>query len=110
MKILLDENIDVKLKEEFPEFDISTVRNNGWTGIENGKLLELAIQNNYEVFITLDSNLKYQQNLTKYNLHILVIKAKDSRLNHLKLFTLKIKNLLNSLVNKTEFEILEIYL
>ena len=43
LKILLDENIDINYKDELPGFDINTVKENGWKGIENGKLLELAI-------------------------------------------------------------------
>jgi len=38
MKILIDENIDVDFKNEISEFDVKTVRDNNWTGIENGKL------------------------------------------------------------------------
>lgn len=41
MKIILDENIDVNLKNEFAGYDIKTVKDNGWNGIENGKLLNL---------------------------------------------------------------------
>lgn len=43
LKILLYESIDVNFKDELTGFDINTVKENGWTGIENGKLLELAI-------------------------------------------------------------------
>jgi predicted nuclease of predicted toxin-antitoxin system len=80
MKILLDENIDVNFKEELKEYEINTVRDNGWTGIENGKLPELIVRNNYNTFITLDSNLIYQQNLSNIKTHIIILKAKDSRL------------------------------
>jgi predicted nuclease of predicted toxin-antitoxin system len=110
MKILLDENIDVNFKEELSDFNIQTVRDNNRTGIENGKLLEPAIKNNYNVFITLDSNLRYQQNLSKYKIHILVIKTKDSRLTHIKLFLPEIKKNLIKISQKNEFEVIEIFL
>lgn len=110
MKILLDENIDVNFCEEFPEYEISTVKDNNWTGIENGKLLELALKNGYEAFITQDSNLQYQQNLAKYKIHIIVLKLKDSRLSGLKILTPKIKLNLNKAANSTEFGIIEISL
>lgn len=108
LKILLDEKIDVNFKDELTGFDIHTVKENGWTGIENGKLLELVIRNNYNVFITLDSNLRYQQNLSKINLHIIVIKAKDSRLAHLKLFTAKLKYTLDNLIKERKYGVIEI--
>ena len=108
LKILLDENIDVNFKDELTGFDIYTVKENGWTGIENGKLLELVIRNNYNIFITLDSNLRYQQNLSKINLHIIVIKTKDSRLAHLKLFTAKLKYTLDNLIKEGKYGVTEI--
>ena len=108
MKILPDENIDVNFKEEFREYEIKTVKDNGWTGIENGKLLDLVIKNNYNIFITLDSNLRYQQNLSNINIHIIILKAKDSRLSHLKLFTRKIKNTIDIITEEGSFKIVEI--
>ena len=84
MKILLDENIDVNFKNEFPEFDVETVKGMKWTGIENGELLHLATTNKFEVFITLDSNIQYQQNLIKFDIFIICIKTKDSKLTTLK--------------------------
>lgn len=110
MKILLDENIDVNFKEELSEYDIQTVKDNGWAGIENGRLLKLVIKNNYDIFITLDSNLRYQQNLSNFKIHIIVLKAKDSRLTHLKLFTTKIKYIIDKLNSKNEFEVIEVSL
>ena len=108
MKILLDENIDINFKEELSEYDIQTVKVNGWAGIENGRLLKLVIKNNYDIFITLDSNLRYQQKPVK--IHIIVLKAKDSRLAHLKLFTTKINYIIDKLNSKNEFELIEVSL
>ena len=45
-----------------PKFEIATVQELGWTGIKNGELLRLA-ENDFDVFITSDKNLRYQQNL-----------------------------------------------
>lgn len=110
MKILLDENIDINFKEEFSEYDIQTVKDKSWEGIENGRLLKLLIKNNYDIFITLDSNLRYQQNLSNFKIHIIVLKAKDSRLSHLKLFTAKIKFIIDKLNSNNEFEVIEVSL
>ncbi len=110
MKILIDENIDVNLKDEFTEFEVDAVRENGWTGIENGELLRLAIINNYDVFITLDSSLKYQQNLSKFDISIFILKSKDSRLSSLKLLIPQIKNHLNNSAQSKKYETIEISL
>lgn len=109
MRILLDENIDVNFKNEFAEHDVETVKSMGWSGISNGTLLLLSVENEFEVFITLDSNLKFQQDLSKFNIHILLIKPKDSRMETLKLLTAKIKEQLTLIKNKDTGEVIEIY-
>lgn len=110
MKILLDENIDIHFKDEFPNYEVSTVKDNNWAGIENGQLLNLAIKNEFNVFISLDANLLYQRNLSNIKLHVIIIKARDSRLAHLKQFTPKIKNFLNNLDDTSKFEVVEFFL
>ena len=56
MKLLLDENLPKKLKQDFIDYDIFTVRDQGWNGCENGELLVLMIQNGFELLITFDKN------------------------------------------------------
>lgn len=63
MKVLLDECTPRLLQRQLPEFEIATVQELGWTGIKNGELLRLA-ETEFEVFITSDKNLRYQQNLS----------------------------------------------
>jgi len=81
-KILLDECLPVKLKYRFREissdFIVSTVTGQGWTGIKNGKLLEKA-QQEFEVLITIDQNLPYQQKLSKYSIAVVALKANSNR-------------------------------
>lgn len=67
MKILLDECTPHVLKRLLTGFDITTVQDLGWTGIKNGALLQLAEQH-FDVLITSDQNLKYQQNLANREL------------------------------------------
>jgi hypothetical protein len=57
------------LKRLLTEFEIKTVQDLGWTGIKNGALLRLAEQH-FDVFITSDQGLKYQQNLANRQLAI----------------------------------------
>jgi hypothetical protein len=56
------------------EHEVRTVPEAGWAGIKNGALLRLAAQE-YDVFLTIDGNLKDQQNLARFNLAFIVLKA-----------------------------------
>ena len=70
MKILLDECTPHVLKRLLTGFEITTVQDHGWAGITNGTLLRLA-EEHFDVLITSDQNLKYQQNLANRQLAIL---------------------------------------
>jgi hypothetical protein len=65
MKVLLDECIPRKFKECFVGHACSTVPEAGFAGERNGELLSLAEQQGFEVFLTLDKGIQYQQNLTQ---------------------------------------------
>jgi predicted nuclease of predicted toxin-antitoxin system len=95
MKILLDENIPAKVKFDFGEdHDVFTVRDMDWLGKKNGELLGLAVFNGFEVFITLDKNLKNQQNLHKVDLIIILLLSINNKHQTLQLFIKKIKDTL----------------
>lgn len=80
MKILLDEQIDWRLRRMIaPEFIVSTVVKEGWSGMRNGALLRAAAER-FDVFVTMDRGLEYQQNLTSLSLAIVVISARTNRL------------------------------
>lgn len=65
MKILLDENIDVRFKNSFSkEYEVFTVKDMGWNGIKNGQLLLLLKENKFDSWIVVDKNIPYQQNLS----------------------------------------------
>lgn len=72
MKILLDESAPRLIKTSLPEFSISTVQEMGWAGLKNGELLALA-EKQFDVFITADKQLRYQQNLTGRRLAVIVL-------------------------------------
>jgi PIN like domain len=79
MRILLDECIDRRLARGFVNFEVKTVPQMGWTGTLDGDLLPLVAAE-FDVFITVDRNLPYQQNLTKLDLAVLVLEAPSNRL------------------------------
>lgn len=79
MKVLLDECIDHRLAAEIISYEVKTVPEMGWANLKNGQLLTSA-QVDFDVFVTVDRNLPYQQNLPQYNIAIVVLRAKSNRL------------------------------
>jgi len=77
MKLLLDENLDVKLRFRFgPTHEVMTVRQMDWLGKENGELLQLMQAHSFEVLITGDKNIQHQQNWQRYPLPVIVLVAR----------------------------------
>ena len=72
MKILLDESVPRLLKLRLPHLDISTVQEMGWAGLRNSELLRRA-EEHFDVSVTADQSLRYQQNLSGRKLAILVL-------------------------------------
>jgi len=83
MKILLDECVTKRLKNHLPEFDVFTVRKLNLSGIKNGKLMTYCVENNFDILLTIDNNLIYQQNLDKYPLTIAVLNCFTSKIEEL---------------------------
>ena len=63
MKILVDENTDEELPEFMPSHDVYHVKTMGWQGTKNGELLVKAQEAGFELFITADKNMPYQQSM-----------------------------------------------
>ncbi|MGB3203447.1 MAG: DUF5615 family PIN-like protein [Crinalium sp.] len=95
MKLLFDECIDRKLAREFIDYEVKTVPQMGWAGIKNGKLLALA-EAEFDVFITVDSNLSFQQNLPQFDMAVIVLQAPSNRLADMKPLVPKILAVLSS--------------
>ena len=96
MKVLLDECLDWRLRRDLPGHEIKTVQEMGWDGIKNGRLLELA-QAEFQVFITGDRNLSFQQNVPGFAIAVVVLKAGSIRLIHTEALMPKVLALLPSL-------------
>ena len=82
MKVLLDECVPRKLKRELSGHEVLTVTERGWSGIKNGKLLAPAAAE-FDVFVTVDQNLKYQQNLKAFSIGVILLSARNNRLKTL---------------------------
>lgn len=96
MKVLLDECLDWRLERELPGHEVKTVQEMGWHGIKNGRLLALA-QADFQVFITGDRNLSFQQNVPRFALAVVVLHAASIRLVHTRPLMPKVLALLPSL-------------
>jgi hypothetical protein len=83
-RVVLDENIDVRFAREIPDHFISTVRSEGWTGVANGKLLRLIEAAEFDVFVTADRNLEYQQTLSNRAFGTVVLFPERLKLDHLR--------------------------
>jgi len=81
MKILIDEQLPVKIKYRFDDtnYDVHTVRDMNWTGQKNGDLIKLMTAENFAVLLTNDKNLYYQQKMVGLKICIVNINAKTNR-------------------------------
>ena len=83
MRILLDEDVPRRLGSLLIGHEASTVPQSGWAGTKNGKLLALAATR-FDVFLTMDQNIEFQQDPATLPIAILVVEAFSNRMEHLK--------------------------
>ena len=83
MRILIDECVDWRLLRDLADHDVKTVRQMGWTETVNGALLKLA-EENFDVLLTTDKNLSFQQNVPRFSIAVVVLRARSARLRHLR--------------------------
>jgi predicted nuclease of predicted toxin-antitoxin system len=82
MRILLDEDLPRRLCALLVGHEATTVPRSGWAGVKNGRLLALAASR-FDVFLTMDQNLEYQQNRATLPIAVLVVAAVSNRMEHL---------------------------
>jgi predicted nuclease of predicted toxin-antitoxin system len=97
MKILLDECITKRLKKYLEEFEVFTVRELGLSGIKNGKLMIYCVENQFDILLTIDKNLMFQQNLDKYPVTIVVLNCFTSKIEELITFLPSFKSQVETL-------------
>ena len=77
MRLLLDECVTNYLKPEFIGHEVSTINEAGLTGLKNGRLLAAA-SGRFDVLVTVDQNLQFQQNLQSFQIAVLLLKGRLS--------------------------------
>jgi hypothetical protein len=80
MRILLDECVPRRLRQELTGHDVHTVPEMGWSGKKNGELLQLMVGQGFEVLLTVDQNIRHQQNLQAAGVAVIVLVAPSNRL------------------------------
>ena len=83
MRVLLDECLPRRLKGELVGHDVRTAPEMGWASKTNGELLTLAV-GKFDVFLTADRNLSYQQDLSSFDIAIVVLVAPSNRFEELR--------------------------
>ena len=73
MRVLFDQGTPVPLRHALSAHSVSTAYELGWATLKNGDLLRCAQEQGFDVLVTTDSNLRYQQNLTARNIAVLVL-------------------------------------
>ena len=100
MRILLDESLPRPLSRLLVGHDVSTVAQEGWTRLANGALLRQAAKA-FDVLLTADQNIEFQQNLSALPVAVIVLVAASNRLESLKPLVPAVLDALNALVPRT---------
>lgn len=83
MRLLLDECVPKRLRRELPDHEVRTVPEMGWAGKENGELLGAA-ESGFDVLITVDQKLKYQQSVAGRSIAVVVLVARRNKIEFLR--------------------------
>jgi len=82
VRVLLDEQLPLDLAAALQGHTVDTVAGCGWTGITNGELLR-RMEGQYDVLVTMDRGIEFQQNLTSTAVCVLLVRAPSNRMAHL---------------------------
>lgn len=96
MRILIDECLPRKLKRELPEHDVRTVQEMKGSGLKNGALLR-RMDGQFDIFITIDGNLEYQQDLGRRTIAVIVPQASNNKTETLAPLVQAVRARLNNL-------------
>ena len=100
-KVLLDENLPLKLKYRLQDVcEIFTVNDKGWNALENGDLINAMQDDGFDFLLTSDKNLQYQQNLDKYSISFIILNVPNNNYETLLPLVPKIKAVLAGNVQK----------
>jgi hypothetical protein len=96
MRILLDHCVDYRFKKFLPDHEVQSTKDFGWETLSNGKLLAAAEEAGFDVFLTIDKNLRHQQNLGKLNLAVITLSSRFTALEDIGQLAPMVSSLLDS--------------
>jgi hypothetical protein len=96
VRVLLDECVPRKLRRELPGHDVKTVAEMGWSGTKNNALLRLAAAE-FDVLLTVDQGISYQQDLLGLDLALVIVKAPSNDINDLRPKMLEVLRVLETI-------------
>src|SRR4051812_24374134 len=84
MKVLLDENLPHDLRHLLVGHEVFTTSFMGWKGLENGDLLAKAAEHGFDVVVSVDADIEYQQNPTVLPTAVILLRALTNRIDDLR--------------------------
>ena len=81
MRLLLDENLDWRLRRLLRGHEVESVPLIGWAGIQNGELLRKAIAAGFDALVTMDGKMVHQQNIGRHAIAVIALRARSNRLD-----------------------------
>lgn len=101
MRVLLDENLSHRLRPLLNGHDVVSVKFMGWRGLKNGELLKRAAGAGFDVLLTMDAGIGYEQNRATLPCSVVVLKAESNAIEHLKPLIPSILRSLETLAPRT---------
>ncbi|MEO7318387.1 MAG: hypothetical protein ABIZ56_05310 [Chthoniobacteraceae bacterium] len=101
MRVLIGECLNWRLSRALTGYFCTSVQRMGWSGIKSGRLLALMVQERFDVFITGDRNLEFQQHLSDLNIAVVVLAARSTKLTDTLPLMAKLLSLLPTLRRST---------
>ncbi len=95
MRLSLDENLPKRLRGDFSDHEVFTVRDKEWNGVKSGELLKLLLENSFDALLTFDKNLQHQQNFSKYTITVFVLTVRVNQYSELTKLTHKVNEYLS---------------
>lgn len=96
MRVLLDHCVDIRFKIPLSGFEVAPTKEMGWENLSNGKLLSAAEEAGFRVFITVDKNLRFQQNLSKKVIAVITLASVFTVIDHILPLAPKVIELIES--------------
>jgi predicted nuclease of predicted toxin-antitoxin system len=93
MRILIDECVDPRVKQLFGGHEVATVRDRGWGALEDGPLLAAA-QGQFDVFITNDRSIEFQQHIAKLQIGIVIVHVPKNQIAHYRAIRMELRDAL----------------